>query len=267
MNPDGGHRRIPNIKLEQYLLGELPANEMAETKRILDGDEEARIRLAAIEQSNREILEQYPADIVSRQIQTRLDPIRAPRKPFLRPLPVTAFAGAAAVCLLLLVALPDIFTPSGPGEDTSAERVKGQGPHLKLYRKAGDGSEDLLDGARAYPGDVIRIGYQAAGRLYGVILSVDGRGTVTLHLPHQGNRSFRLQNEGAVLLDFALELDDAPRWERFYFVCGETAFDVAPVLRTAKQIDVERAVDGAERLDLPKDLDQFVVTLEKGTKR
>ena len=125
----------------------------------------------------------------------------------------------------------------------------------------------MSDGARVYPGDVIRIGYQAAGRLYGVILSVDGRGTSTLHLPHQGTRSVRLENEGAVLLDFALELDDAPRWERFYFVCSNTAFNVAPVLRAAEQIDVEKAVDQAERLDLPEGLDQFVVSLEKGIQR
>jgi hypothetical protein len=98
-------------------------------------------------------------------------------------------------------------------------------------------------------------------------LSVDGRGTATLHLPHQGNRSVRLENEGAVLLDFALELDDTPRWERFYFVCSNTAFDVAPVFKAAEQIDVERTVDQAERLDLPEGLEQFVVSLEKGIQR
>ena len=135
MNPDG-RRRIPDIKLEQYLLGELPANEMAETKRILEGDEEARGRLAALEQSNREILEQYPADVASRRIQSRLEPIRQPRQRFLRPLPVSAFMGAAAVLLLLWVALPEGFITSESGGETPAERVKGQGPHLKLYRKA-----------------------------------------------------------------------------------------------------------------------------------
>jgi hypothetical protein len=267
MNPDERHRRIPDIKLEQYLLGELTAEELAEMKQILDGDAESRARLAALEQSNREILEQYPADVMSRRIQSSLGSVRQPRKRFFPPLPVTAALGAATALLLLWVVLPANFTTSGPGENPSAERIKGQGPHLMLYRKVGDGSEDLSDGARAYPGDIIRIGYQAAGRLYGVILSVDGRGTATLHLPHEGNRSVRLENEGAVLLDFALELDDAPRWERFYFVCSDTAFDVAPVLRAARQIDVEKAVNQAERLDLPEGLDQFVVSLKKGSQQ
>ena len=39
------------------------------------------------------------------------------------------------------------------------------------------------------------------------------------------------------------------------------------ILSAAKQIDVEKAVDQAERLDLPDDLDQFVVSLEKGIQR
>jgi len=56
MNPDGGQRRIPDITLEQCLVGELPEKEMGETKRILDEDEESRARLEAMERSNREIL-------------------------------------------------------------------------------------------------------------------------------------------------------------------------------------------------------------------
>jgi hypothetical protein len=63
-----------------------------------------------------------------------------------------------------------------------------------------------------------------------------------------------------------LELDDAPRWERFYFITGNAPFDVAPVLQAANRIDIESPLDRAEKLDLPKDLDQFVVSLEKGTK-
>jgi hypothetical protein len=145
------------------------------------------------------------------------------------------------------------------------ERIKGQGPQLKLYRKTADGSEALEDGTRVFRGDVVRIGYQAAGRAYGVIVSVDGRGTVTLHLPHQGKQSVPLENDGQVLLDFALELDDAPRWERFYFVTSDASFDATPVLRAARQIDIKRPVDQAEKLILPKDLHQFVISLEKGT--
>ena len=76
---------------------------------------------------------------------------------------------------------------------------------------------------------------RAAGSTWGLILSVDGRGTVTLHLPREGTRAARLSAESQVLLDLAYELDDAPRWERFYFVTGSAPFDTAPVVDAARR--------------------------------
>lgn len=268
MKEEGRLPRIPEIRLEQYLLGELSPREMAATKLILDGDADSRARLAALEQSSREILARYPADLMSRRIQSRLDlmPRETPRF-FFGPWQSAAIAGAAAVLLLLLVILPGGHTNRGIREDASTVRIKGDGPDIKIYRKTADGSESLEDGTRAYPGDLIRIGYQAAGRPYGVIVSIDGWGKTTLHLPHQGTRAVRLNNDGRVLLDFALELDDAPRWERFYFVTSDAPFDVTPVLEAARQVDVKRPVDRPEELKLPEALDQFVFSLEKGTHR
>jgi hypothetical protein len=175
--------------------------------------------------------------------------------------------GAAVALFLLVLFLPHELITTEPGEDVPSEQVKAEGPRIELYRRTEDGSESLEDGARAYPGDVIRIGYQAAGRSYGVLVSVDGRGTVTRHLPNLGDRSVRLRNGGRVLLDFALELDDAPRWERFYFVSSDAPFEVALVVDAAGRIDTEKPVDQPETLDLPENLDQFVVSLEKGIRR
>jgi hypothetical protein len=264
MNPEGRQRRISDVTLEQYLLGELPKNEMVETKRLIEDDATLRARLEELERSNREILEQYPPDVMSREIQSRLDR-QALRTRFVRTWSIAAFAGAAAVAFLLLLFLPHELITTSPGDDAPLERIKGEGPHLDLYRKTPSGSESLEDGAPVFPGDVIGLAYQAAGRLYGVILSVDGRGTVTLHVPHQGSRSIRLNNDGRIVLDFALELDDAPRWERFYFVTADTPFDASPVMRAARQIDTQRPIDRPEKLDLPQSLDQFVVSLMKGT--
>lgn len=261
MNNEGHERRVPDITLEQYLLGELPRRERDELARLLERDDEIRARLEELEQSNREIMEQYPVDLMSRKIQSKLG--RNSSQVYLpRSWPMKAVVGAAAILLLVLF-LPKEFDSLRPSGTTSTERTKGIGPQLNLYRKTPTGSEALEDGARVAPGDVIRIAYLAAGRSYGVIASVDGRGTVTLHVPHQGSQSEHLIDDGQILLDFALELDDAPRWERFYFVTGDTPFDVASVLEAAEQIDTTRSVDRAERLDVSKDLDQFVLTLAK----
>jgi hypothetical protein len=273
------HMDIPDWKLERYILGELPTRELARIGRALEVDDSLRRRLDALERSDQEIRDRYTPSRMSRQIQRRLKAqeegigSRAVSSPFprLRPLvpprPVAALSGAALAAVLLLVVLPRELHHWKPGKGASMERVKGEGPQLRLHRRTPDGSELLPDGARVFEGDVIQIGYQSAGRPYGVIVSVDGRGTVAPHLPLDGTRAVELGNEGQILLDFALELDDAPGWERFYLVTGDRAFELAPVLRAARKLDTKRPVDRAEKLDLGEDLEQFVVSLEKGTRR
>jgi hypothetical protein len=132
-----------------------------------------------------------------------------------------------------------------------------------LYRQTAAGSETLADGAVAHTGDVIRVGYRAAGRTHGVIVSIDGRGAVTMHLPTDGDRAAALDRGATVLLDHAYELDDAPRWERFYFITGATPFSVAPVLDAARRAATTPAYVSTARLTLPAGLDQSAFSLQK----
>ena len=94
----------------------------------------------------------------------------------------------------------------------------------------------MADGAIARKGDLVRLGYAAVPQAYGVILSVDGRGTVTRHLPANGARAALLARDRMNLLDAAYELDDAPGWERFYFVAADAVFEVEPIVATARQL-------------------------------
>jgi hypothetical protein len=176
----------------------------------------------------------------------------------------TVPAALAAAVIVLMVLPLGSFWPTAIEEPVSTERVKGLEPHLRLYRKTVEGSEALEDGTAAKEGDLIRVGYRVIESRFGVILSVDGRGSVTLHLPQNGDRARPLKTDELVLLDVAYELDDAPRWERFYFITGTTSFDVAPVVKAARQIDLERTVDHPEQLPLPEELGQFVFSLKKG---
>ena len=125
-----------------------------------------------------------------------------------------------------------------------------------MYRRTSGGSETLADGAVARQGDLVRVGYRSAGHAYGVIFSIDGRQTVTMHLPREGDRAAPLAREATVLLDRAYELDDASLWERFYFVAGDAPFDVAPIVAAAR-----RAPSAA--LALPRGLDQATFSLQK----
>lgn len=268
MNCEKVRRKIPDIVLEQYRLGELSRPAMAEVRKRLAEDTESRVRLAFLEESDREILGQYHPKLMARAISTRLESkgTNATRNPK-SPQVLKWSLGIAAAFLVLILFAPSVFTPWEGDQPLPMERLKGEEAHLNLYRKTPNGSDQLEDLAIVFEGDVLRIGYQARGRSYGVILSVDGRGKVTQHLPSHGSRSAPLSKDGEVLLDFALELDDAPRWERFFFVTSEKPFDLAAVVLAAGQVDTERPAESSQTLDLPSGLEQFTLSLVKGVGR
>jgi hypothetical protein len=51
-----------------------------------------------------------------------------------------------------------------------------------------------------------------------------------------GGRAASLQQAGVVSLEFAYELDDAPGWERFYFITAAVPFDVDAVMAAAHRL-------------------------------
>jgi hypothetical protein len=255
--------RVPDLLLERYHLGEMPPDERAAFERRLHGDEELRRRLRALEASDEEIRRRYPADVLGAQVRRRLeagakDAPRAAGAGFfgLRWRTVAVLAG---VLVLAVLVGPPLL---GPGDDPG-DRVKGLDPTLLLFRKTPEGSEPLKDGAAARAGDLIRIGYRAAGERWGVIVSVDGRGVVTQHLPRDGAQAARLSTESQALLDFAYELDDAPRWERFYFVAGSAPFDATPVIEAARAVSAPGAAGPPPALPLRMNVKQSSVLLVK----
>ena len=255
MSADGA-AHVPDLILEQYRLNELPPDEAARLTRGLREDPLLRERLAALERSDVAIASEYPAGWLAERIRARVSTLPAPsRGRFSRPL---AFASVLAT--LALVLLVPLVMNSNEGD-----RIKGLAPALEVYRRTPQGSEKLADGAVARAGDLLRVGYIAAGREHGVILSIDGRGVVTRHLPVAGGSSVSLRKDGAVLLDAAYELDDAPAWERFYFVTSDQPFEVAPVLEAAR-----RAAEAAPRmpaaLSLPRGFTQSTFLIQKEAK-
>jgi hypothetical protein len=151
----------------------------------------------------------------------------------------------------------------GPRPDPTGERIKGLRPSLTMFRQTPQGSEALADGVVAREGDIVRLAYQAAGRSYGVILSIDGRGSVTVHLPATGREAARLRPGDKVLLDHAYELDDAPRWECFYFVTAQEPFDAQPVIEAAKREGALRRASPPAMLALSPGLEQSMFVLQK----
>jgi len=267
-NPRDG-QRVPDLALEQYRLHELPPDAAAAIERRLAAEPELRHRLDALDRSDVEIRGQYPEDWLAGRVRARVIERgaqlakRVPsRARWMMPI---ALATAAT---MLILAIPSavkrlqVSTPGAPGSALD-DRIKGS-PELAVYRKIAEGSEKLADGAAAHPGDLIRLGYRAAGRGYGVILSIDGRGGVTLHLPPNGGTAAALDRHGnAVLLDRAYELDDAPGWERFYFVTADAPFAADEVVDAARRAAAANPVSPPATLKVPHGFAQTSFTLNK----
>ncbi|MET0554099.1 MAG: hypothetical protein ABW221_13740 [Vicinamibacteria bacterium] len=244
-------------QVEQYLLGELTADERAALER----DPSLAGRVAALQASDAAILEEHPPAAFAAAVRAALRTPRlpAPRRRALRSPQLLAAAalGAAAVVAVLWLA-PRTPLPSAPPDVT---RAKGLVPQVLLYRRAAAGAERLAAGSVAREHDLLQLAYQAAGRRHGVIASIDGRGVVTLHLPASGPSAAPLASGAAVPLAEAYELDDAPGFERFYLVVSNEPFPVAVVLAALPRA----GADG--RLDLPSSLEQYSLVIEKETLR
>ena len=241
-------RAIPDLLLERYRLDELSAPQRAAIEREAVADPDLRARLDALDRSDMKIRDRYPPSALVGRPASRRRPIRA-----------LVLAGALTTAVgSLIVSIPRLTVP---GDDTRIKGVAGR-PGLVVYRRTANGSERLADGEVARSGDLLRLGYASAGRGYGMILSIDGTGAVTLHLPPSGNVAAPLAPGGINLLDSAYELDDAPRIERFYLVTGRRPFAVTPVL------DAARHAGGAPvALPLSSELEQVTFSIQKEVRK
>lgn len=210
--------RVPDLFVERLAAGALDETRAADVRARLEAEPGGLERLAAIESSNAEILRSMPPRVFAAAVQGRLPPARRRWELVLVP--------ALLAAAVLMVAVPTLNAPGTVDPGLEITRAKGD-PELQLHRR---GEEAPLDeGVDLRAGDLVQVSYTASGAAYGAIVSIDGRGTVTWHLPERGGRAVKLLSGGGVPLDHGYELDDAPDFERFLFVTGSHAFDLDAV--------------------------------------
>jgi hypothetical protein len=254
------HPAIGDWQIERYRLGELPAAELDATRAALAADGDLVERLARLDRSDREILAHHPAAMMGASIRARAA-CRAAGRPRRAGAP-RRLAFALAWGLVLAAAGVLLVPGRAPHATVDTVRVKGLAPRLFVYRKASTGAEELAVGAAARENDVVQLAYQAAGRHFGAIVSVDGRGVVTRHLPAAGTLASPLKEGPPFALPEAYRLDDAPGFERFYLVTADQPFAVDLVLTA-----VSHPAGPEGRLALPAGLDQYSFALRKETAR
>jgi len=148
---------------------------------------------------------------------------RHPQAPLPRPKPRMTWAISAAAAVLLVVIGWGIQRPE---DDT---RIKSADQTLLVYHKTSTGSELLVSTSLLGGGDEIQLAYYAAKKRYGVILSIDGRGSVTTHLPLHGPQALPIETTKPELLPYSYRLDDAPDFETLFLITSDQPFTVAQI--------------------------------------
>lgn len=185
------------------------------------------------------------------------------------------FPGTAALALLVgctssePAPAPAVDSVVARGSGTTAGfeesvRIKGLAPRLHVHRQRDGQVEQLHDGSMAREGDLVQISYMAVGNHYGVVVSLDGRGVVTLHHPERPRTQATLVARGEHALGHAYELDDAETFERFVFVTsGDEPLDPAVVLDAARSLAHRGEAARHSPLPLPGRWQQSSITLDK----
>ena len=266
-------RPIADWRLERYLIGELPPKEAEKIRRRLEADETAAHRLAGLEESNREILRSYTPQEMAARITRRMEGRRTEERRSIRSRTVrmTAYSLPAAAAIALLITLsPMKEWISGSGVGVESIRQKGLETGLAVYRKTTAGTEKLADGDTASAHDVVQLAYLAGEARYGAILSIDGRGMVTWHLPESSSPADEappLEIGGEVPLSFSYILDDAPDFERFFFVYSGSSFPLSSIADRAARLAARPDRAHAKPMDLGRRIDQVSIILNKGEGR
>lgn len=262
--------KIPDFVVEQLALGELPADRAREVREALQaaGDE----RLAQIEASNRVILEEHPPAAIAAAIGRRTereDRARTAPSPLRWLVPVAVVATAILVWLVARppagpVGANDPIAIADPDADPGPEQIRIKGDaRLVIHRESRGTVQTLANGDGVSAGDRLQVSLVPAGRSSGVVVSIDGAGVATLHFPATEDDATALPRSSTPL-PTSYELDDAPGFERFFFVTGPKgdAVEVAPVLEAARRLASEPGAQTAP-LPLPETWDQSSVLLRK----
>jgi hypothetical protein len=258
-------RMISDLHLEQYVLGELSAEEARAVRDALLTDESLQARIEEIKRSGGEILSSFPAVRMAPLIDERLrgGPVSPRRFP-----PVLTFIvplAAAALAVFSIIGIRGaIIQATGSGRDVTRPKIP---PHMLIYRKTADGHEKLTDGSEVRRGDVLQLAYFSGEAKYGVFFSIDGRGVVTFHSPQdyagQSQFSPELDQQGETLLPFAYELDDAPAFERFFFVWSRSRFDLREIRKAASALSGDPGASRAGSLRIPPGMSVYSLLLKK----
>lgn len=238
---------MTTLELERIHQGEIVKDDLSEAENA---------QIALLQKSDEAILAKYDVASMKEQVQAKL----MNKKQTKQRRVFFSYAGLAMAAALAMALFIPMFVNSNSitlvneFSDTASDRVKGSEVNLFIYRNEDGKATKLLSGSHVNAGDVLQISYLSAKKNYGAILSIDGNGFVTEHFPENGTVASVLETGGEVPLSYSYQLDNAPKFERFFLISSNQEFalpeikKVLSLLKNAEsQIDTEelsKAVNG-----------------------
>lgn len=248
---------IPDWKLERYLTGDLPEGEMREIRELEKTDEIFAGRVKMMREDNAAILKKLPFERLSEKMDARelgsgLN--GAGRGMFISgkgmPAGFKLVKFAAAAALVLAVVSVALFSQREIGPDAGTQvaggaqvmdvamvdasnisagagdtRIKGLDARMEVWKKTGDSAVQMPNLGEAREGDEIQLRYAVPEKCFGMLFSMDGNGTLTMHMA-DGSSAVALEPGKMTTLPFAYKLDNAPKFEKFFLLTSRAAFEL-----------------------------------------
>ena len=254
---------IPDWKLERFLTGDLPDEEMNMLRELEATDVVFANRVKMLREDNKAILNKLPFETLAGKLadvpenaetlETANVADSAEHANAARIAPrftLMKFAAAAmfifAVALVAFMAQRETVVAggnaAGNGDDVAAvngsqitqvafaetqsdTRIKGLDARMEVWKKTDAGIVQLQDLDEVREGDEIQLRYAVPEKCFGLLFSMDGNGALTLHMG-DGVKAIELTPGKMNSLPFAYKLDDAPYFEKFFFVTSPNEFAV-----------------------------------------
>ena len=237
---------IPDWKLERFLTGDLPEEEMNKLRELEANDAVFANRVKMLREDNKAILSKLPFETLAANLGTVTETAGTAAKNAPR---FTLVKFAAAAMFVFAVALVAFFAQSETSvmnervgsdvanvngsqntqvalaENESDTRIKGLDARMEVWKKTSAGIVQLNDLDSVGEGDEIQLRYAVPEKCFGLLFSMDGNGALTLHMG-DGVKAIELAPGKMNSLPFAYKLDDAPYFEKFFFVTSPKEFAV-----------------------------------------
>ena len=239
--------KISDFKLERYLLGELPEKEMRDLQERELSDEIFAARVREMREQGKRFVAENPFEALEAKMDAADEAADGNVISGLW-LKVAAALVIALGVFSMVVLNRNVETYSGESATMEVAmanvddgtRIKGMSASLEVWKKTGDSAVQMVNLGDASEGDEIQLRYRVPQKCFGMLFSMDGNGTVTMHMG-DGNNAIELEPGKMTTLPFAYKLDNAPKFEKFFLLTSQNSFaiDVDNFDKSLKQAGVE----------------------------